>query len=108
MNICFLCQIELLGIRFNSSQEMITCNSSSGQDPMAQIKKLHTIISTYELVQEAQSSTREVVAGTDPTTSVNSRTWVRVSGVRPALDELLGDTAYRVHLSPRGCRLCSS
>ena len=97
-------QIDLLSIRFSSSDAVVSCQSS-GQDPMSQIRKLHTLLSTYQLVEAASTATGAVVGNTR---TVNSRTWLRQSEARQVMTDLLSGTVYSALINPRGCTVCMS
>lgn len=96
---CFSLQIESLRIQFSNSSEVLTCNSTNS-DPLAQIKKLHVLVSTYQVVQEAQTSTRMAVGNPE---YVDRRRWLDESGVKPDLTNLLTNSVYSIHLSSSGC-----
>ncbi|CAI8058239.1 hypothetical protein GBAR_LOCUS31670, partial [Geodia barretti] len=88
--------IESLGIQFNSSSETVTCYSSHSI-PMAQIKKLRVLVSTYQLVNSAHSSTESAVGHA---LGLNRAGWMSQSGIEQGLTKLLNNTDYSVHLLP--------
>ena len=72
---------------------------------MAQIKKLHVIVSTYQLLYDAESSTKRAV-GSTVSSNPDAARWLNQSGVRPELDDLLTNTVYAIHLSPGTRCMC--
>lgn len=90
----------------SDSNEIISC-SSSGPDPMSDIKKLHSLITAYQLLNDSRASTWMLSSPGN-----NDRTWLRDSGVKPALRELLTGTNYEIHLTEAAgvgqlCTVCS-
>lgn len=78
--------IESLGLRYSGSNESLTCTSGA-----AQIRKLHTLVSTYQLMEEARHSTTSYVGNI----TMRPRNWLRTSGVQPHLNTLLNGTVYQ-------------
>ena len=95
-------QIESLNISFSGSGEVVTCHGAH-PDPMAQIKKLHVMVSTYLLVQKAEDSTRDVVGTVN---FLNRSLWLQQSGIQSNITALLEDTVYATYLSDR-CNTCT-
>ena len=95
--VCYIHQVESLGMRYSGSNEVISCSSGH-----AEIEKLHTLISTYKLVNEARISTKSILRQTLPDPS----DWPRASGIQHDLSAAVNGTDYAVLLTNRPCMPC--
>ena len=86
----------------SDSHEALSCYSS-GPDPMAHIKKLHSLVSAYQLVNDVRVSLRKLEFN-----NISSDVWLKTSGVQPALNQLLTGTDYDIHLSRGPCLVTCS
>ena len=80
-------QIESLGLRYAASNASLTCTSEP-----AHMRKLHALISTYQLMEEARNSATSYI---DTHITMTHREWLRTSGVQPDLNTLLNGTVYQ-------------
>lgn len=72
---------------FSSNGQVLKCNSSAS-DPMADIRKLHAIISTYHLVSDATNATKQLGLYRGLTLD----DWLDIPGVRHALRSVVQHT----------------